>query len=388
MSAMLTLLRNTTLYAPEPLGSQDLLFGGGKVLAIAPRLPDPPAEWPVQVLDAQGARLVPGLVDCHAHLTGGGGEGGAHTRVPAPGLTELTLSGVTTAIGLLGTDCTTRSLAELLATARGLSHYGPTCLVYTGGYEVPPPTLTGSVRGDIVHIDRVVAVGELAVSDHRSSQPTLDELLRVAADAHVSGLMTGKAGLLHLHLGDGARGLSLVREAITRSELPARVFHPTHCNRNRPLWKEAMDLSALGGFIDISAFPADGDAPSGAQALLQWAQRGLNPHRVTLSSDSGGCLPDFDAEGNLLGMGVGSARSLLSTLREAVALGLPLERALAACTQNVATLFRLHHKGHIAPGADADLLLLNEDMTVRSLWADGRHLVQDGQALVRDLFGR
>ena len=70
----------------------------------------------------------------------------------------------------------------------------------------PPVTFTGSVRDDIVFLDPVIGVGELALSDHRSSQPTQDELLRIASDAHVAGMISGKAGILHLHLGDGERG--------------------------------------------------------------------------------------------------------------------------------------------------------------------------------------
>ena len=52
----------------------------------------------------------------------------------------------------------------------------------------------------------MIGIGELALSDHRSSQPTRDELLRIASDAHVAGMISGKAGIVHLHLGDGERG--------------------------------------------------------------------------------------------------------------------------------------------------------------------------------------
>ena len=132
---------------------------------------------------------------------------------------------------------------------------------YTGSYQCPPHTLTGTVRGDIVFVDPIVGVGELAISDHRSSQPTFDELVRVAADCHVAGLTSGKAGHVHLHLGDGDRGLALVRRAVTETELPARVFQPTHVNRNRRLFDEALALATAHGVpIDVTAFPADDDA--------------------------------------------------------------------------------------------------------------------------------
>ncbi|MDP2312596.1 MAG: beta-aspartyl-peptidase [Pseudomonadota bacterium] len=390
------LLRNAEVHSPEPLGRHDVLVGGGRILAMAPHLAAPPWDnapgWDIEVLDLDGAPLVPGLVDAHTHLTGGGGEGGARTKVPPVALTAFTRAGVTTAIGLLGTDGTTRSIAELLAAARGLDELGLTALCYTGGYEVPPVTLTGSVRGDLVHVDRIVAVGELALSDHRSSQPTYDELVRIAADAHVAGLMTGKAGLVHLHLGDGPRGLALVRRALNETELPARVFHPTHTNRNRRLWEEAKALGEAfaprGLHVDVSAFESDGDAPSGGQALAEWVGAGLDPARLTLSSDGGGCLPTFDRDGALLHMDVGSSDTLLVAVREAVVLGVPFNLALATCTANVARLFRLARKGRIAVGADADLVVLTPDLHVRDVIAGGRWMVRGGVPEVRGPFER
>ncbi|HMV67430.1 MAG TPA: beta-aspartyl-peptidase, partial [Myxococcota bacterium] len=311
----LVVLRGAELFDPAPRGAQDVLVAGGRVAAIAPSLGEGPPGWPVEVVDCAGLRLVPGLIDAHTHMTGGGGEGGARTRVPAVGLSRFTLAGVTTAVGLLGTDCTTRSIAENLACARGLAELGLHALCYTGGYQVPPVTVTGSVRGDLVHVDRVVAVGEVAISDHRSSQPTFDELVRIASDAHVAGMMTGKAGLLHLHMGDGERGLALVRRALDETELPPRTFHPTHCNRNRRLWAEAMELGRRGGFVDVTGFPDDDSA---AEDIAAWLAAGLDPSRITLSSDGGGCLPTFDADGVLLHMDVGRSHTLLQAVFAAV----------------------------------------------------------------------
>lgn len=380
------LLKNAEVYAPEPLGQHDLLLAGGRVVALAATLPEPPHGWPCEVVDLRGKVLIPGLIDCHTHLCGGGGEGGAHTRVPAVLPTSLTMAGVCTAIGLLGTDGSTRSIAELLAAARGLEHYGLTTYCYTGSYEVPPPTLTGSVRGDIVHVDRIVAVGEVAISDHRSSQPTFEELIRLAADAHVAGMMTGKAGLLHLHMGDGGRGLSLVRRALDETELPPRVFHPTHVNRNPKLWQEALELTTRGCSIDITAFPPEEGEPVSGAFLAEYLAKGLDPARVTLSSDGGGCLPVFDRDGKLLSMDVGASASLLVALRDAISLGAPLHRALAACTSNVAELFRLPSKGRLQVGGDADLVVLDDTLQLESTIAGGRWLVREGRPLVRGVF--
>src|SRR5690606_23628728 len=210
--------------------------------------------------------LIPGLIDAHVHVTGGGGEAGFHTRAPAPPLSRYTTAGVTTVVGLLGTDDLTRTTGGLLAQVRALRAEGLTAYAWTGGYHLPPTTLTGSIRGDIVHLAEVIGFGELAISDHRSSQPTFEEVVRVASECHVAGLMTGKAGVLHLHLGDGERGLGLVRRALDETELPPRTFHPTHVNRRRALFDEALALTARGVTIDVTAFPPDQAAPDEVEA--------------------------------------------------------------------------------------------------------------------------
>ena len=383
-----TLIRNAEVYAPESLGRRDLLLGGGKVLWIGTDAPDLPAAFGAQVLDLGGRRLLPGLIDGHVHVTGGGGEAGFASRVPAPTLSRYTRSGVTTVVGLLGTDDVARGTRELLAHVNALREEGLSAWGYAGGYHLPPATLTGSVRADLVFIDCLIGVGELAISDHRSSQPTLGELLRIASEAHVAGLMTGKAGIVHLHLGDGSRGLDLVRRALDQSELPPRVFNPTHVNRRKALFEEAIALARRGCSIDITAFPVDEgeDAWSAADALVRYLDSGAPRDRVTVSSDAGGCLPCFDAQGRVCSMDVGHSGALVDTLRELLARGIALQDALPAFTSNVAGLLRLPGKGRIAVGADADLVALDASGAVTDVFAGGRPHLRDGAVLRRGTF--
>jgi beta-aspartyl-dipeptidase (metallo-type) len=381
-------LEDVELFDPEPQGRAQILVGGGKVLWVGKGRPEWPAGLPLTRRNLAGRRVLPGLVDCHAHLTGGGGEAGYASRVPAPGFSRYVQAGVTSSVGLLGTDDSLRSIEELLATALGLAEEGLSTWLWTGGYHLPLRTLTGSARRDMLCLERCVGVGELALSDHRSSQPTLDELLRIASDAHVCGLMSGKAGLLHLHLGDGPRGLALVREALERSELPARVFHPTHVNRRRALFEEALDLARRGAAIDVTAFPVgpDEDAWSAAEALRRFLASGLPIARLTVSSDGGGCLPRFDAEGRVSGYDVGDPGSLLATLNELLGSGISLERALPAFTSSPARLLRLPGKGHLKPGADADLLALDERGQPWLVLARGQLLLDEGRLQKRGRF--
>ncbi len=390
MTASLLLLRNADVYAPEALGRRHLLLGGGKLLWMGEEEPVLPAALGAEVVDLDGARLTPGFIDGHVHVSGGGGEAGFATRVPAPLLSRYTMAGVTTVIGLLGTDDASRSTAELLSHVYALREQGLSAWGYCGGYHVPPTTLTGSVRGDIALVEPLIGIGELAISDHRSSQPTLDELLRLASEAHVAGLMSGKAGIVHLHLGDGSRGLDLVRQALDTSELPARVFQPTHVNRRKALFEEALALAKRGCHVDITAFPVEEgeDAWPADEALVRYLDSGAPPERVSISSDAGGCLPCFDGDGRVCGMDVGHSGAMTETLKALLARGLPLERALPAFTSNPAALLRLAGKGRIAVGADADLVVLDAQANVRDVWVGGVAHVRAGQPVRRGMFER
>jgi beta-aspartyl-dipeptidase (metallo-type) len=374
---VLTLLRDAEVFAPEALGRQDILIAGEHIVAMATRLAGLP-EGIAREIDLRGHVVIPGLIDAHVHVTGGGGEAGPASRVAPLQRVALVSAGVTSCVGVLGTDGTTRTVASLVARTLGLRQEGLSAWCYTGSYELPLQTLTGSVRSDIVFVDPIVGVGELALSDHRSSQPTLDELLRVAADAHVAGMMSGKAGLVHLHLGDGVRGLDLVRRALDVSELPARVFHPTHVNRQRRLFDEALELSTRGVTIDVTAFPKSVEPDPGlsaSDAIAHFLDAGCAKDRITCSSDGGGCLPVFDGDGRIVSMDVGRPTTLLDTVGELLSGGRALSDVLPAFTSNVAALFRLARKGRLKVGADADLVVLGaaarvERVMARGVWVD------------------
>ena len=375
---MITHLKRAQLFAPTALGQRDLWVSAGKIIALGAELPEPPEALLAERIDLGGARVTPGLVDLHAHLTGGGGEDGPMTRAPRLPLSALSRAGVTTVVGVLGTDCSTRTMRDLVATAYGLRGEGLKAWCYTGGYPVPPSTLTGSVRDDIAFIDPVIGVGELAISDHRSSQPTLDELLRIASDAYVAGKISGKSGLVHLHLGDGPRGLELIRRALDQSELPGRVFHPTHVNRRPELFAEAIELAGRGVPMDVTAFPEEGESFSAAKAILRWIDSEAPDELLSCSSDGGGCLPAFNERGDMVSMGIGSPSSLLETLRELLLAGVGLDRALPFFTTNPARIAGLN-AGRVHLGGDADLLILDDEGQLDSVMASGRWLLRRGQ---------
>jgi beta-aspartyl-dipeptidase (metallo-type) len=300
-------------------------------------------------------------------------------------LSDLTTAGVTTVIGCLGTDGTTRTMASLLAKARGLEAEGVTAYVYTGSYQVPVRTLTGSIQDDLILIDKVVGVGEIALSDHRSSQPTFDEVARVAADARVGGMLSGKAGVVNVHMGDGERMLSMVERIIRETEIPAKHFVPTHINRNARLLEAgaayARQDGGRGRFIDLTtstgADDPDGSCGAGLARLLQ---AGVAIGSISFSSDGQGSLPRFNAAREYAGLGVGKVDTLFAEVKRAVRdYGVPLEVALQVITATPAAYLRLPAKGRIRAGADADLVLLDQDLDIDAVLARGQVMLLDHQ---------
>ncbi len=372
---MLKLLTNAHVFAPQDRGICHLLIAGDRIAWLGTEIDDLGALKPVETFDLQGQRLIPGLIDGHAHLTGGGGEAGFGSRVAAVPYENFLCAGITTVVGVLGTDDTTRDTRSLVAQALYLREHGVNAWCHTGGYHVPPVTFTGSVRDDIVFLDPVIGIGEVAISDHRSSQPSFEEILRIASDAHVAGLITGKAGILHLHLGDGERGLSLVRRALAETELPARTFNPTHINRRKALFDEALDVARAGCTVDITAFPTDQtcseDELAADEALLRYLDSGAPPDRITMSSDGGGCLPVFDAQGEMQRFDIGQPATLSDTLARLLTRGAPLDHVLPAFTANPARLLRFQDRGRIQIGTAADLVVLNSEHRIEKVMTQG-----------------
>jgi beta-aspartyl-dipeptidase (metallo-type) len=387
----LTLIRGAMVYAPEPLGVQDVLIGGGQILAVAQHLEFHGNVPLVRELDARGLRMFPGLIDQHVHMAGGGGEGGFHYRTPEISLSHITTAGVTTLVGVLGTDGVTRSVSELLAKARALDFEGVTTYIYSGAYQVPTRTLTGTPRSDIVHIDKVIGIGEIAISDTRSSHPSEHDIAELASEARVGGLLTGKAGVLHLHVGDDDSRLRILFDVLRRTELPRSVFTPTHLNRNPDLLEEAVRYGLEGGFVDITSGirpdPHDHISVKPSRAIRRLLDAGVPAHRITMSSDSNGSSPVFDHHGRLVAMGIGSIATLWEETRDTIVEEeVPVETAVAFVTRNVARILKLRGKGRIQAGADADVILTNERFEILHVFAKGKQMVENGQPVVFGTF--
>lgn len=383
------LIKNAQVYAPEYLGKKDILICSDKIEKIADTITlETNAE--VEIIDAEGKILTPGFIDNHVHVLGGGGEGGFATRTPEIVLSQITKAGITTVIGLLGTDGIARSLGSLVAKINGLRAEGVSAYAMTGAYQVPSPNLTGSCKSDILYIDPILGSGEIAMSDHRSSQPTYEEMMRIISETRVAGMLSGKAGVTIIHMGDGKRGLEYLIRMKDETELPLDCVLPTHISRNPRLLEEGIAYAKMGGYIDITADLKPGSDPEDDclpwNAIAKALREGVSEEHITMSSDGQGSLPIFDENQKLIGLGVGDVEALHYSFKELVAKGVDLTTALKPITSNVAELFKLKTKGTIAEGMDADITLLDEDLAVDTVLAMGRVMILDGEVKVKGTF--
>jgi len=386
---MLQLISQARVFSPEDIGIKDILIADEKITAI-----EEPGKIKIEGLelkriDGSGLIILPGFIDPHVHILGGGGEGGPATRAPEIRVEDCALAGVTTVIGCLGTDSITRHLSSLLAKARALEIEGLSAWIYAGAYNLPTPTITGSVRSDLVLIDKVIGAGEIALSDHRSSQPTYEQFLELVAECRVGGMLGGKAGLAHFHLGDGKRGLEYLFRMVKETEIPVTQVIPTHTSRNQQLFEQALEWLKLGGFIDLTTGPepVDKGEISVRDALKRIKEAHLPLNHVTVSSDSNGSLPVFNEKGELMGLTVANQRDFLRTFqhiwRENI---LTRQETIQVFSTNAAGFYKLPGKGKVQPGFEADLLAINESAELQYVFSRGKALIEKGQLKVKGTF--
>ena len=375
---MMKLIQNIDVYAPQHLGTKDVLVINDKIVKIADAgtilaegfLAD------AEVIDGSNLLLTPGFIDSHVHVLGGGGEGGFANRTPEATLEGLTKFGVTTVVGCLGTDGIGRDMCALVAKTKGLNEQGMSAYCYTGSYQIPVHTLTDSITKDIMMIQEIIGTGEIAISDHRSSQPTFT---RVVADTRLGGVLSGKAGIVNVHLGDSRRCMDLIDRVIDETEIPASQFLPTHINRNEMLFCKAIEYALKGGAVDftgnedIDYWETICDEVRVCKGMKRMLEAGVDPKRMTISSDGQGSLPMYSKDGEFLGMGVGQSSCLLKEVKECVFKAeIPLEIALSTITSNPAEILHLNGKGKIEEGYDADLCILDQSLQLVEVIARGK----------------
>lgn len=280
---MLTLIENGEIYAPEPNGVNSILIAFDKILQIGDvdRLTVESLGVEVDLIDATDCFVTPGLIDPHDHILGGSGEKGFASQTPEISPSEIVKAGITTVVGLLGVDTTMKTMAGLLAKAKALKEEGIGAYIWTGGYDVPPATISGTPRNDIMFIEEVIGTGEIAISDERSTDHNPRELSRLVIDTHNGGMLADKAGVTHFHVGEEETGLEPLR--ILTNDFPVKPewLYPTHITRSEELMKEAIALTKMGTTVDIDTVQEN---------LPKWLKfyfdHGGLPEKLTYSTDA------------------------------------------------------------------------------------------------------
>jgi len=377
------LIENIEVFAPESVGIKDVLIINGKITLIEDNIDKFTDK--LKVIDGSGKKLLPGFIDNHVHITGGGGEGSFKTRVPEITLSKLIEGGITTVVGLLGTDSATRNVENLIAKSKALKEEGISVYALTGSYGYPSVTVTGSVKKDIAFIDEIIGV-KIALSDHRSPSLSHDELARLASDARVAGMLSGKAGIVTAHMGNGSAGFSLINEVLEKTEIPVKTIRPTHVNRKKELLNEAFEYAIKGGIIDLTCGIADDMSP--VEAIKQAEQMNVPLENITVSSDGYGSWSNYDESGNLKEIGVSSVSSLYNEFKQMVLnQGLSIELALKFFTSNVSKALEIYpKKGTVQAGSDGDVLIVDEKLNIETVIANGIVMMETQEILVKGTY--
>ena len=381
---MFTLIKNIEVYAPEYIGKKSVLIAGDKIAEIGENIFYNLKN--MKIVDGTDKKLIPGMIDQHVHVTGGGGEGSFKTRVPEVMLSSLIKGGVTTVVGLLGTDSTTRSVENLVAKTKALKEEGLNAYCLTGAYAYPSPTITGTIKRDITFIDEIIGV-KIAFSDHRSSAITLDELARIAAEARVGGMFSGKPGIVTMHMGDGNSSLTPVYEIIEKYDIPINHFRPTHVGRNSRLFNDAIEFNRRGGYIDITA--GEGKEQKEVCSLFQVLKNEKTDlDRVTLSSDGNGSWSLYDKDGKVIKIGAASCdtvyKQIVALVNNKV---FDFSDALRFGTSNVAHALGIESKrGYVKEGYFADLIITDMENHIESVIVNGEFMMEDKVLLKKGTF--
>lgn len=376
------LIKNADVYAPEAIGMNDILVGGGKILAIAPKI-----DLSLQNLttwNAEGKIVAPGFIDQHVHIIGAGGKRGFASMTPEMKLSEFVSCGTTTAVGLLGTDGSTRSIKSLYAKVKALDAEGMSAYMFTGYYGLEPTFITDCVQDDLVFIDKVLGC-KIAITDIRSSYPTDLDLLRILRAVRVGGMIGNKKGILHLHLGGLQSKMDILFKLVQEHEFPIQNISPTHVGRTKPLFEEAIKFAKMGGMIDITTGASQYTKPH--LSVLYALESGVDISKMTFSSDGNAGLDKVDEQGNFIGLRrAPNDQNFVETMALAKSGEVNLSEALKLITKNPANNLGLKNKGNIAIGCDADFCVLNHNYGLTDVFGLGKQLMKDGEVVVKGNF--
>ena len=366
----------------EGHGHVDVATEGGLIARVEPRIGAPAREE----LDADGMRLLPGGVDVHVHLRS---PGHPEKEDWATGTRAAAAGGITTLLDMPNTVPPTtdgaalaskRALAEAAARVSFGLYMGATPdnldeilrLEEHGAGPIAVKAYLGSSTGSLLLedpflLDRWLRNVQAHIAVHAEDEAMLRRAAAacpqeggailhgrrrpreaaVAAVGMAMGMALRRGHRLHICHLSTQEELALVHAAEPAHLISCEVT-PHH------LWLDEGDLHALGNLGKMNPpLRTAGDRDALWQALRDRRVTAIGtdhaPHthaekaRPTLQAPSG--VPGLDTSLRLLVRAVAEGRIDWETLVWAFSTG-------------PATTFGLHGKGRVAPGADADLVLI------------------------------
>ena len=323
----------------------DLVVAGGKVLSVFTR------EWldldlAIQdghvvglgrydgesVIEVEGAYVVPGFIDGHVHIESSKLLPDELARALVPRGTTAIVADPHEIANVLGVS----GVRWLLEASDGLPLevfvMAPSC-VPASPFESPRETVTAAQIGELLRHPRVLGVAEMMnYPGVIAGEP--EELAKLAQSDHVDGHAPRvSGGALNAYIAAGIR-----------SDHEATTYEEALEKRRLGMWVMLREASIARNLAD----------------LLPLVQR-YGPERCLLCTDDR--EPNFIVEeGHLDQM-----------LRKAVAAGVAAEDALVMATLNAAEYHRLWRLGALAPGYQADVVVLEDlvDFRVRQVLKRG-----------------
>lgn len=357
---MLILFKNGSVFINNKFHVCDILVGGGKILKTG-KISESSllhTHLEIEIVDCKDKYITPGFIDSQAHMAGGSGEMGFLSQPPRVVIEECIRGGITSIVGCIGVDTHTRTMSNLFASVRAFREAGVSAYAYSGGYEIPPKTLTQNLSTDILYVEEIIGAGEVAIADHRAPEPTPDQLARVVVDAYVAGTLTKKAGVTRIHVGPAERKLQTAREMIERHSINLDSLYFTHMDRSRALVIEGIELAKKGCFLDFDIHEND---------LQTWykfyLEEGGLPEQMSFSTDAGVATPT----------------ELWEEIRKcSQEKECTLEQLIPAVTTVPAKALKLNTKGVLLAGCDADLVTFDrKDLIIRDVMAQGVFFLKD-----------
>jgi beta-aspartyl-dipeptidase (metallo-type) len=367
------LLRNGHVFSPQYAGVNDILIEDGIITCIRPKI-SVSAFVCAREIDVSGMFVMPGLIDTHVHIIGGGGETGDGSLIAPLEAASLIQNGITGCVGMLGYERRRKTPQMLFEKAAQFNEAGVETYALTGSYQLPPATLTGSLTEDLETLELCMGAGEIAIEDSRVQGFAMEQIILLLQTVHKAAKKTQKPLKAVFHIGDKAKDLSLLFRMVKIYPQTAEIAIPTHVNRSAQVLEEAAKYIQMGGTVDITAGITPKEAEEGfipaPQALAFLLDKTGGLDNVTLSSDAGGSIPVFDEKGAIVSCGTADASALLLDMQAAYRKGMKLSELLKAAAVNPAVIYGLS-QGIIFEGARACINITDDDLQRTYTIVDG-----------------